>query len=102
MIKKAKAAFQLLQAGRRVANPAAWKKGQVAVGLVSAFFSACVAAVIAFTGTDVQVGQETIDSLSASLVALVPAVVGVWDSISTVITTNKIGLQPKPKPDSEQ
>ena len=102
MIKKIKAAMALLQAGKRVANPVAWKTGQVTVSLASGFFSALVAAFIAFTGTDVQIGQETLDSFSASLVALVPAVVGVYDAISTVITTNKIGLQPKSSADSQQ
>jgi hypothetical protein len=92
MIKRARTAMALFKKGKRVSNPEAWKKGQVAASCVSAFLLACVGALAAFTGISLEVAGETLDALSVGLVVAVPALVAVYDAIATVITTNKIGL----------
>jgi hypothetical protein len=102
MIKRFKTAMDLLKKGKRVNNPAAWKKGQVAASCVSAFLLACVGALAAFTGVELEVAGETIDSLSVGLVAAVPALIAVWDAISTIITTNKVGLPSEPDTDPKR
>lgn len=95
MIRKIKAFFELFQAYKRVNNPAVWKKGQVGVDAVSGFIMAGISVYIYTTGTDVVVAGETIDHISAALIAIVPAIVGLWDGVSTVVTTNKVGFKPK-------
>jgi hypothetical protein len=95
MIKKMTASVGLLQKGKRVANPEAWKKGQVSVEALSGFLAACLTAYVVFTGGSVEVGGEELDTISTALITIVPAVTGLWGAISTVITTNKIGVQSK-------
>lgn len=93
MIKKAAAAMSLLQKGKRVNNVEAWKTGQVSVEAVSGVIGAALTAFILFTGSEIQVGEQELDTIASALVTLVPTLVGLWGAISTVITTNKIGLQ---------
>ena len=92
MFKKIQTLLSLLKAGRRVNNPEAWKKGQLSADAVRVFLSASAACWFAFTGQEVVIDGMVLDSLSASLVAAVPAVIGVYTGIATVISTNKIGL----------
>lgn len=92
--KKIRTGLELLNAGKAVTNIEAWKKGQVTVECVSAFLWACVAALAVYFNTEVQVGGETIDSAAGAVVAGVAAVERLYSAISTVITTNKIGLDP--------
>lgn len=95
MINKLKAFFTLFQAYKRVNNPVAWKRGQIGVDAVSGFLMASVGAYIAITGTDITIANQTVDSMSAALIAFIPAVASMWDGVSTVITTNKLGVKPK-------
>ena len=93
MIKKMSAALSVMQKGKRVNNVEAWKTGQVSVEAVSGVIGALITAFIIFTGSEIQVGEQELDTIAAALVTLVPTLVGLWGAVSTVITTNKIGLQ---------
>lgn len=93
MVGKIASAMRVFKAGKMVSNPEAWKKGQVATSSVSAFVFAVVAAVTAWTGTEISVESEAIDSISVAVVSLVPVAIGVFNAIATVISTTKIGLQ---------
>lgn len=95
-MKKLKAFWSLFHAGKRVANPVAWKMGTVSVEAVRAFLSALVAVVFVFTGMEVEVGEAVIDSLAVSLVAIVPMAVSLFNIVSTVVSTAKIGLRAEP------
>lgn len=92
MFKKIQTVMALLKAGKRVNNPEAWKKGQLSADAVRVFLSAATACWFAFTGQEVVIDGFVLDSLSAALVACVPAVIGVYTGVATVISTNKIGL----------
>ncbi|MFA5630331.1 MAG: hypothetical protein WC997_02365 [Porticoccaceae bacterium] len=100
MIRKIRAAFALLQAGRRVNSPERWKKGQITVDAVHAFLWAGVTAWAVFTGHELPVTGEAIDGISTYLVTAVPAVIGLWDVISTIITSNKVGVPSKTRADA--
>lgn len=93
MVGKITSALRVFKAGKMVSNPEAWKKGQVAASSVSAFVFACIAAFSAWTGTEIDVDSLAVDSISVSVVALVPVVIGVFNAVATVISTTKIGLQ---------
>jgi len=95
MIKKMQAGMGLFQKGKRVANPEAWKKGQVTVEAVSGFLFALLSAYVVFTGNTLEVGDAEMDTISTTLVTIVPAIVGLFSAASTVITTNKIGVRGK-------
>jgi hypothetical protein len=92
MFKKVTTTLAFLKAGRRVNNPESWKKGQLSADAVRVFLSAATACWFAFTGQEVVIDGLVLDSLSAALVAAVPAIIGVYTGVATVISTNKIGL----------
>lgn len=98
MLQKARAALKLLEAGNRVSNPEAWKMGQVTVGAVSAFIGAAIIAFGVFTDAEISITEEQINGISAALIGLVPTVIGLYNIVVTVITTNKIGLLGKSGP----
>ena len=90
MIKEFQAFFTVFKKGKMVANPEAWKTGQVTVNLV-ALLSA-LAVIAAGFGYDLQLSQETIQSAGSGMVALFAIV----NSIITVVSTEKIGVDGKP------
>lgn len=97
MIKKLQTALTLLKAGKSVSNPEAWKKGQVAVSAVTAVIFAAIAAAGAWIGIEIQVDNESVDSVAAAIITIVPVVVGLFNTVATVISTNKIGLSDRGK-----
>jgi len=94
MIRKTRALWDLMHKGRMVANPAAWKNGQIQASMIVALIWAAVQGAKAF-GYDVPIGSETVDAVAVGLLALVN-----W--VLTLATTDKVGLQPKHKPEPSQ
>ena len=89
MIGKIKAFWALFQAGQRVADAAKWKTRQIEVTALAAVLWGAIHVAESF-GIEVPVGGETVDAVAVGVIALV-------NGVLTVITTNKIGLQPKPE-----
>jgi hypothetical protein len=91
MASKIKAAWRVFKTGEVVANPAAWKKGQITSNMVAALLLALVYAAEAF-GYDIPVTGEAIDAIAVGLFALV-------NLVFTVVSTDKVGLQAGTKPE---
>jgi hypothetical protein len=92
MIGKLKSLWTLFQKGQVVADPAKWKARQITSSMVVALLWAAVHTAEAF-GLDLQVGSETVDAVAVGLLALVN-----W--VLTLATSDKVGVSPRPKPDS--
>lgn len=90
MIKKMQAVFALFKAGRVVADPAKWKARQITASVITAAIWAAINALSAW-GVEVPVGAEIVDAVAV-------AVLGFVNVLLTVTTTDKIGMQDKPKP----
>lgn len=94
MIRKARALWGLMHKGRMVANPAAWKNGQIQASMIVALIWAAVHTAEAF-GYAVPVGSETVDAVAVGLLALVN-----W--MLTLATSDKVGLPPRPEDQPSQ
>lgn len=87
MLRKAMAAWDLMHKGRVVADPAAWKNGQIKASMIVALIWAAVHTAEAF-GYAVPVGSETVDAVAVGVLALVN-----W--MLTLATSDKVGLPPR-------
>lgn len=76
--------WRVFKAGESVANPSAWKQGQVTANMVTALFAA-LAATAKGLGYDLHVDDGTLAAVGAGLFALVN-----W--LLTVATTDKVGI----------
>jgi len=85
---KVTAAYDVLKKGNAVANPAAWKKGQVTVTVIVALIWSGLKALETFTGIVVPIDDDTVNNVSIGILALVN-----W--IFTLSTTDKIGIGEK-------
>ena len=99
MFSKIKAFWSLFKAGKRVGNPATWKKRQIGVDAIHGLLWAGMTAWAATTGQELPVTGEALDGMSLAVVTAVPAVIELYNIVSTVITTNKVGLPDKRKTD---
>lgn len=77
-------AWKVFEAGESVANPTAWKKGQVTANMIGIALAAAVVFAKDF-GYDLHLDDNTIAGLSAGIFALVN-----W--VCTVVSTEKIGV----------
>lgn len=93
MGSKIKAAWRVFRAGEVVANPGAWKSGQITSNAVAALLVALVYAAEAF-GYEVLVTGESLDAIAVGLFALV-------NVVCTVVSTDKVGLPAGHKADGE-
>lgn len=82
------AIFDVFRKGSSLANPSAWKAGQVATN-VAAFISALAVLSKAF-GFDIPITDEQAIAIGSG----VAAVASVANGVLTVATTDKIGLPP--------
>ena len=78
------ALWRVFRKGEAVANPAAWKAGQIGVTAVAALLAALAQAAAAF-GLEVPVDENQFAAVAGGAVAVVNIVL-------TVATTRKIGL----------
>lgn len=93
MIEKIKAGLTVMRVGQEVANPAAWKLGQVTGNAVGALILALVALLKAF-GYELPIDENTALLIGGGIVA-------VFNVMFTVATTKKVGLPPEGSPDPE-
>jgi hypothetical protein len=84
MIKKAKAAFTLLQKGKAVSDPAKWKSRQMTATALTGVFWAAIQAAEAF-GYAIPVDEATVDAVAVGILALVN-----W--VFTLSTSEKVGM----------
>lgn len=84
MIKRAKAAFKLLQKGKAVADPAKWKSRQITATAITGAIWAAVQAAEVF-GYAVPLDEATVDSVAVGVLAVVN-----W--VLTLSTSDKIGV----------
>ena len=84
MIKKAKAAFTLLQKGKAVSDPAKWKSRQMTATALTGAFWAAIQAAEAF-GYAIPVDEATVDAVAVGTLALVN-----W--VFTLSTSEKVGM----------
>lgn len=85
MFDKIGALWRLFKASEIVANPTAWKRGQITVAALTTLLGAIVAAAKIF-GYDLPVTDEQIGSIAAGVLA----VVGVFNQWTTAATTDRI------------
>lgn len=83
-------AVQALRAGWILRNPETWKNRTVAINALTAVLSVAIAIARGF-GYELPVSDEIVAAVATGLWG----VVGVFNSWSTVATTDKIGVQPK-------
>ena len=85
MIKRAKAAYTLLQKGKAVADPAKWKSHQITATALTGVIWAALQDAEVF-GYAIPVDEQTVDSIAVGILALVN-----W--VLTLSTSEKVGLQ---------
>jgi len=84
MFGKLKAFYAVFQAGKSVATPEAWKRGQITATILAGVFIALLQLAKVF-GYDIPMDENTATSIAAGIITLVN-----W--LLTVATTKKIGL----------
>lgn len=85
MIRRAKAAYTLLQKGKAVADPAKWKSHQITATALTGVIWAALQVAEVF-GYAIPVDEQTVDSIAVGILALVN-----W--LLTLSTSEKVGLQ---------
>jgi hypothetical protein len=87
-MEKVLALFQVFRKGQSVANPEAWKKGQVTGSVVAGLLGAFVAAAKAF-GYPLPVSDDQLLAIGSGIVA----VMGLFlNPAVTVASSDKVGL----------
>lgn len=92
MFEKAKAIIdipEILQKGKMVANPTAWKTGQITAGVVSGLLGSIVVACKAF-GYEIPLSDDQIITIGGAITAVVGLF---WTPVVTIGTTDKLGLK---------
>lgn len=84
MLDKLKSVWNVFKQGQAVANPAAWKRGQITATMLGGFFIAIVQLAKAF-GHDIPLDADTSTAIAGGIVAGVN-----W--LLTIVTTDKIGI----------
>lgn len=83
-MEKIRAIWRLFRQGEQVANPAAWKNGQITANLLAALIVALSGALKSF---GIDVGVSDADSL-----AMGGGVLAFYNVVLTVVTSRKVGL----------
>ena len=96
MIEKLKAFYAVFTAGQMVANPTSWKKKQITGGLIAGFLGAAVSLSKVF-GYDIPLSDEQLLQIGGAVIA----VFGLFNGAATVVSTDKLGLQPRPDGQSD-
>lgn len=91
-MKKIKALWALLQAGKMVNDPAKWKKRQISASAITVVLWSALEAAKVY-GYDLAISEEVVDSVAV-------AILGIVNFVLTVTTTEKIGLSPQRDSDS--
>lgn len=96
MWEKLKAFYNVFRAGESVANPQAWKTGQITSGVLAAFLGALVAAAKAF-GYELPLTDEQLAQIGGAVLAIF----GLFNTGATAASSEKVGLLPAKKSDTE-
>ena len=94
MFDKAKAIInipEILQKGKLVASPVAWKTGQITAGVISGLLGSVVVACRAF-GYEIPLSDDQIVNIGSSVVVIVGLF---WTPVITIASTDKIGFNTK-------
>lgn len=104
ILKKSKSAWSVMQKGKKVADPVAWKKGQISVDALSGFFWALLAAAAAFFGSDLEniLSAEDVNTAAVAVIAVVGGLIRLFSIYSTIVSTDKLGLPGISEPDNSQ
>jgi NO-binding membrane sensor protein with MHYT domain len=90
-MKKLLALFDVFKKGKMVADPVAWKTGQITGSIVAGLLASIVALAKVF-GYELPITDDQIIAIGTAIVAIV----GLFVSPAiTVASTDKIGLQPE-------
>lgn len=81
---------EVMQRGKAVANPEAWKKGQITSGILAAFLTALLGLSRAL-GYDIPLTDEQITYLASGALSMY----GMYNVVATVVSTDKVGVKPK-------
>ena len=91
------ALFSVFRKGKEVANPEAWKKGQITGSVIAGLLAAIVALAKAF-GYDLPLSDEDILSIGTSIVVIVGLFI---NPAITIASSKKVGLSTEPGSASE-
>lgn len=92
MFNKIKALIDLpgvFKQGKMVANPEAWKKGQITAGVIAGLLGAIVTGCRAF-GYDLPLSDDQILTIGSAVVAIGGLF---WTPTVTVVSTKKVGIK---------
>lgn len=89
MFSKIPAILKVFQHGEIVSNPEAWKRGQITSSYLLVVLTAIVGACKAF-GYDVPLTEEQLNYIASGVLSGY----GVYNTIATVVSTKKIGINP--------
>jgi hypothetical protein len=81
---------KVFQEGKMVANPEAWKKGQITASLLAGFFASVIAIADLFGYQLAGISQEQLLTVATGIITAF----GIFHPIATVISTDKIGTKP--------
>lgn len=79
---------EVMQKGKAVSNPEAWKNGQVTSNAIAAFLTLVLGVSQAF-GYDIPLSAEQINYVAGGLIS----VYGLYNVVATVATTEKVGIK---------
>lgn len=82
--------IKALQAGQELKNAATWKNTQSITGAITAILG-FVSLVLPYVGVKVEISSDQIIAIAGG----VAAVVGVFNSYTTIATSAKVGLPPR-------
>lgn len=83
-------ALDVFQKGKVIANPEAWKKGQVTTGILATFLTALFG-FIQLVGYDIPFTDDQVNTIAGWLYGGY----GVFNIVATVVSSDKIGLRSK-------
>lgn len=90
MISKITSVIDLFRKGVVVANPTAWKKGQVTVNTLATVLVAAIGVAKAF-GYEIPITETEANTLATAVLIIV----GLFNNVATVVSTDKVGLPSK-------
>jgi hypothetical protein len=88
-MNKLLAALSVYRKGNVVANPTAWKTGQITGSILAGFFGALIALAKTF-GYDLPLTDEQLLSIGGAIVAIVGLFL---NPTATIVSSDKVGLQ---------
>lgn len=86
MDKKIDSVIDALNKGKIVANPEAWKKGQITTNILTAALASIFVALRAF-GVEIPITDEQTTTIASCILGIA----GMYNAFATTVTTTKIG-----------